>query len=167
MAETRDFLPGTFLADNHLSEHFVAPDLVILNQPIADFHVFSRLWKHTKYRICADGGANRLYDMFVGELESGKYDELKDKPVVTYCTGGIRCEVLSALMRNRGFTEVYQLDGGIARYGEKFKDSALWQGSLHVFDARMRRAGRITAVRPGAMRTSGNSHTAAETVAVG
>jgi UPF0176 protein len=50
---------------------------------------------------------------FIKELDSGKYDALKDKPVVTYCTGGIRCEVLSSLMVNRGFKEVYQLDGGI------------------------------------------------------
>ncbi len=35
---------------------------------------------------------------FVRELESGKYDHLKDQPVVTYCTGGVRCEVLSAMM---------------------------------------------------------------------
>ncbi|MBT1001328.1 rhodanese-related sulfurtransferase [Paenarthrobacter sp. DKR-5] len=74
---------------------------------------------------------------FIRELESGKYDELKDKPVVTYCTGGIRCEVLSSLMVNRGFKEVYQLDGGIVRYGEAFKDRGLWEGSLYVFDRRM------------------------------
>ncbi|WP_062213135.1 oxygen-dependent tRNA uridine(34) hydroxylase TrhO [Demequina oxidasica] len=73
---------------------------------------------------------------FVAELNSGKYDHLKDTPVVTYCTGGIRCEVLSSLMINRGFSEVYQLDGGIARYGEEFKDSGLWEGSLYVFDGR-------------------------------
>jgi UPF0176 protein len=73
---------------------------------------------------------------FVAELDSGKYDELKGKPVVTYCTGGIRCEVLSSLMVNRGFGEVYQLDGGIARYGERFGDDGLWQGSLYVFDGR-------------------------------
>ncbi|MBT2515065.1 rhodanese-related sulfurtransferase [Arthrobacter sp. ISL-30] len=74
---------------------------------------------------------------FIKELDSGKYDELKDKPVVTYCTGGIRCEVLSSLMVNRGFKEVYQLDGGIVRYGETFKDQGLWEGSLYVFDKRM------------------------------
>jgi UPF0176 protein len=74
---------------------------------------------------------------FVAELESGKYDHLKNRPIVTYCTGGIRCEVLSSLMVNRGFGEVYQLDGGIARYGETFGDSGLWQGSLYVFDGRM------------------------------
>lgn len=74
---------------------------------------------------------------FLAELDSGKYDDLKDRPVVTYCTGGIRCEVLTAHMRRRGFQEVYQLDGGIVRYGEAFKDRGLWEGSLYVFDRRM------------------------------
>jgi UPF0176 protein len=74
---------------------------------------------------------------FVAELESGKYDHLKNEPVVTYCTGGIRCEVLSSLMVSRGFSEVYQLDGGIVGYGEKYGNSGLWKGSLYVFDKRM------------------------------
>ena len=74
---------------------------------------------------------------FVHELDSGKYDHLKHKAVVTYCTGGVRCEVLSSLMRSRGFGEVYQLDGGIVRYGEAFGDTGLWEGSLYVFDKRM------------------------------
>jgi UPF0176 protein len=74
---------------------------------------------------------------FVAELDSGKYDYLKDQPVVTYCTGGIRCEVLSALMITRGFREVYQLEGGIATYGAAFGDGGLWDGSLYVFDNRM------------------------------
>jgi len=74
---------------------------------------------------------------FIRELESGKYDELKDKKVVTYCTGGIRCEILTPLMKNRGFKEVYQIDGGIVKYGEKFADEGLWEGSLYVFDDRM------------------------------
>lgn len=74
---------------------------------------------------------------FITEIESGKYDHLKDKPIVTYCTGGIRCEVLSGIMKNRGFQEVYQIKGGIVRYGETFKDQGLWEGSLYVFDKRM------------------------------
>ncbi|MDQ8043482.1 MAG: rhodanese-related sulfurtransferase [Patulibacter sp.] len=75
---------------------------------------------------------------FVGELDSGKYDDLKGRPVVTYCTGGVRCEVLSSLMKQRGFEDVYQLDGGIARYGEVYGDGGLWSGSLYVFDGRGR-----------------------------
>lgn len=75
---------------------------------------------------------------FVAELESGRYDDLKERPVVTYCTGGIRCEILSALMVNRGFREVYQVDGGIVRYGEAYGDDGLWEGTLAVFDGRER-----------------------------
>lgn len=74
---------------------------------------------------------------FIRELESGKYDELKDKKVITYCTGGVRCELLSAMMKNRGFNDVYQIDGGIVKYGEKYGDDGLWEGSLYVFDGRM------------------------------
>ena len=74
---------------------------------------------------------------FVTEIESGKYDHLKEKPVITYCTGGIRCEVLSSVMKTRGFKEVYQIDGGIVTYGKEFGDDGLWEGSLYTFDNRM------------------------------
>jgi UPF0176 protein len=74
---------------------------------------------------------------FIREIESGKYDHIKDKPVVTYCTGGIRCEILSAAMKKRGFNEVYQIDGGIVKYGERFGDEASWEGSLYIFDDRI------------------------------
>lgn len=74
---------------------------------------------------------------FIKELEDPKYDKIKDKPIVTYCTGGVRCEILSVLMKNRGFKEVYQVDGGIVKYGEKYKDEGHWEGSLYIFDNRM------------------------------
>ncbi len=74
---------------------------------------------------------------FIKEIESDKYHDIKDKPVVTYCTGGIRCEALSVLMKNRGFKEVYQIDGGIVKYGEKYGDDGLWEGNLYIFDGRM------------------------------
>jgi UPF0176 protein len=57
--------------------------------------------------------------------------------VITYCTGGIRCEVISAMMKKRGFKDVYQIDGGIVKYGEAYGDDGLWEGSLRVFDDRM------------------------------
>lgn len=75
---------------------------------------------------------------FVAELDSGRYDHLKNRPVITYCTGGIRCEILSVLMKNRGFSEVYQVEGGIVRYAEQFRDRGLWEGSLYVFDERLK-----------------------------
>ena len=74
---------------------------------------------------------------FITELESDKYDDIKDKKVITYCTGGIRCEVISAMMKKRGFKDVYQIDGGIVKYGEAYGDDGLWEGSLRVFDNRM------------------------------
>jgi hypothetical protein len=71
VAETTLFNPGLFLLEADLPGDCIPPpDLLILNQPIASFNVFSRLWSHTNYRICADGGANRLYDMFSGALEA-------------------------------------------------------------------------------------------------
>lgn len=74
---------------------------------------------------------------FIAELESDKYDAIKNKKIVTYCTGGVRCEVISAMMKKRGFNDVYQIDGGIAKYGESYGDDGLWEGSLRVFDKRM------------------------------
>lgn len=74
---------------------------------------------------------------FKKELEDPKYNDMKNKPVVTYCTGGVRCEILSSMMKKRGFKEVYQLDGGIVKYGETYADDGLWEGSLYVFDGRM------------------------------
>lgn len=89
-----------------------------------------------KFKGAVVPDVNTTHD-FIRELESGKYDWMKDRPVVTYCTGGIRCEILSALMINRGFKEIYQIDGGIVRYGEKYGNDGLWEGSLYVFDKRM------------------------------
>jgi UPF0176 protein len=89
-----------------------------------------------KFKSAVVPNTNTTHD-FKKELESGQYDSLKDKAVVTYCTAGIRCEILSVLMKNRGFKEVYQIDGGIVKYGESYKDDGLWEGSLRVFDDRI------------------------------
>lgn len=74
---------------------------------------------------------------FKKDIEEGEISKYKDRPIVTYCTGGIRCEILSAMMLNRGYKEVYQIDGGIVKYGEQNKDDGLWEGKLFVFDDRM------------------------------
>jgi UPF0176 protein len=41
-------------------------------------------------------------------------------------------------MKNRGFKEVYQIEGGIVRYAEQYRDTGLWEGSLYVFDNRLK-----------------------------
>jgi len=65
-----------------------------------------------------------------------KLEPLKEKKVLMYCTGGIRCEKASALLRSRGFRDVYQLHGGIVTYQEQFGNEH-WQGECFVFDQRM------------------------------
>ena len=60
------------------SDVTATPNLLILNQPISDFAVFAQLWSRAGYRLCADGGANRLYDMFCGELEARRDDFVGD-----------------------------------------------------------------------------------------
>ena len=66
--------------------------------------------------------------------------DAKDKTVVTFCTGGIRCEKATAFMQNIGFKDVYQLKGGILKYLEVTKEDQennYWNGECVVFDKRM------------------------------
>jgi UPF0176 protein len=63
-------------------------------------------------------------------------DQLKDRTVVTYCTGGIRCEKAALAMRDAGVEHVWQLDGGILRYLETMRDAPHWHGRCFVFDER-------------------------------
>lgn len=64
------------------------------------------------------------------------YEYLKDKKILLYCTGGIRCEKASSLMIQKGFENVHQLDGGIYNYCKKFP-SGNFLGTCLVFDDRM------------------------------
>ena len=69
-----------------------------------------------------------------------KLNENKDKKVVMYCTGGIRCEKASAYMKHKGFKEVYHLEGGIIEYArqvEKQKLENKFIGKNFVFDQRL------------------------------
>ena len=63
-------------------------------------------------------------------------EDLKDKTVLTVCTGGVRCEKASGLLLKSGFKDVYQLDGGIVSYMEKYPGKD-FKGSLYVFDQRV------------------------------
>jgi UPF0176 protein len=61
---------------------------------------------------------------------------LKNKTVLTVCTGGVRCEKASGFLITQGFTDVYQLDGGIVSYMEKYPNED-FKGKLYVFDGRV------------------------------
>lgn len=63
-------------------------------------------------------------------------EKFKDKKVVTVCTGGVRCEKASGYLIKNGFTNVYQLHGGMHRYMEEFSNTD-FLGKLYVFDGRI------------------------------
>jgi UPF0176 protein len=63
-------------------------------------------------------------------------EHLKNKTVLTVCTGGVRCEKASGYLLQQGFTDVYQLDGGIVSYMEKYPNED-FLGKLYVFDNRI------------------------------
>jgi UPF0176 protein len=64
--------------------------------------------------------------------------EHKDKKILTYCTGGIRCEKLTGVFLNQGFKEVYHLDGGIVSYVKDPEvQGRLFDGKCYVFDERI------------------------------
>lgn len=63
-------------------------------------------------------------------------EALKDKTIVTFCTGGVRCEKAGPLLAKQGFNHVYQLDGGVLRYFEEC-GGAYWHGDCFVFDERL------------------------------
>ena len=64
----------------------------------------------------------------------------KDRPIVMYCTGGIRCEKASAYYKHKGFNKVYQLEGGIIKYAQQVEQEGLenrFKGKNFVFDERL------------------------------
>ena len=62
-------------------------------------------------------------------------DQLKDKKVMMYCTGGIRCVKASAMLKQRGVEDVSHLSGGIHRYVEKYGREGFWKGKRKVIVA--------------------------------
>ena len=79
----------------------------------------------------------RDFPKWLKEQDFTKEDK-NNKKVAMFCTGGIRCEKASSLMKNEGFKKVYHLKGGILKYFESVsKDKSLWDGECFVFDDRV------------------------------
>ena len=81
-------------------------------------------------------------DTFKEELDTviKTYEGSKDKPILMYCTGGIRCEKASAWMKHKGFGNVYHLEGGIINYVNQVRESGIenkFKGVNFVFDQRL------------------------------
>jgi UPF0176 protein len=91
---------------------------------------------HFKNAICPDVDTFREELQVVEDLMKNQ----KDKNLLMYCTGGIRCEKASAWMKHIGFKNVFQLDGGIIRYAQEVKSKGLenkFIGKNFVFDERL------------------------------
>lgn len=95
---------------------------------------------HFKNALTLDIDNFRDFPEKVKELE-----HLKGKKILTYCTGGIKCEKASAYLLEQGFEDVYQLHGGIIKYGKE-AEGADFEGKCYVFDNRI--AVEVNSVNP-------------------
>lgn len=78
--------------------------------------------------------------------------EHKHKKIAMYCTGGIRCEKSTAYLKQLGFNQVYQLEGGILNYLQLIPaNQSLWQGSCFVFDNRVAVDGNLDSLDKGSI----------------
>ena len=82
--------------------------------------------------------------------------EFQDKKILTYCTGGIKCEKASAYLLEQGFENVYQLHGGIIKYGLE-ADGEDFDGKCYVFDGRV--AVEVNTVNPTVISLCHHCHT--------
>jgi UPF0176 protein len=79
------------------------------------------------------------------EAAQAHRSQLAGRTVVTYCTGGIRCEKAALALTEAGVEHVHQLDGGILRYLERVPGARHWQGRCFVFDERVSLDADLTA----------------------
>jgi Predicted sulfurtransferase len=161
--ETKLKYKSSFHSENPFKRVFVKikPEIVTLRQKVAlekgvGTHVSPREWNELlrdeevflldtrndyEVRIGTFRGAvnpktEKFSDLprFVAE----NLDPAKHKKVAMFCTGGIRCEKFAPFMKQIGFENVYQLEGGILKYLEEIPESeSLWEGECFVFDERI------------------------------
>lgn len=121
---------GRHLSPREFHEMMQRPDVVILDGRTGYEYDLG----HFRGAIRPEVDSFREFPTWIREHMT----DARKRPILTYCTGGIRCEKLTAFMLDEGFDEVYQLDGGIVSYG-KDEDvrGALWDGRCYVFDERI------------------------------
>ncbi len=123
----KNLTPKEFLELYEKRGEEIGKDVIILD---ARNEYESRVGKF-KGAITPDIKTFREFPKIVNELK-----DKKDKKIVMYCTGGIRCEKASAYLRQQGFEDVSQLRGGILTFGKSFPNT-IWEGKCFVFDKRL------------------------------
>src|SRR3989344_3766445 len=119
---------GKFLTPSQLKEMLDRREDIVMVDMRNDYE--AKIGKFRNARTLSMKNFRELPNV-VNEIE-----DLKDKKIVTYCTGGIRCEKASAYLVENGFKDVYQIKGGILKFGEEFPDT-YWEGKCFVFDGRI------------------------------
>jgi UPF0176 protein len=123
-------ITGERLSPKAFYEAMHRPDAVVLDGR----NDYESALGHFKGALCPPLRNFREFPDWIREHEQ----ELRGKTILTYCTGGIRCEKLSGYLKQQGFDRVYQLDGGIVSYG---KDPEVqgrdFEGLCYVFDERI------------------------------
>ncbi len=118
---------GTYLAPKTLQQMYNEEEVVLLDVRSNYEHKLGKF----KGAITLDMDNFRAFPHKVASLSN-----LKNKKVITYCTGGVKCEKASAHLLDQGFKQVYQLRGGIIQYGMD-TDGANFEGTCYVFDRRL------------------------------
>jgi UPF0176 protein len=121
---------GTRVSGPEWNELISAPDTIVIDTR-NDYEV-----KLGTFEGAVDPATETFRD-FPAWVEANR-DRLAGRKVAMFCTGGIRCEKATALVKATGFDDVYHLDGGILRYLEEMPvQESLWQGECFVFDERV------------------------------
>ncbi|GAB4236251.1 MAG: rhodanese-related sulfurtransferase [Chlamydiales bacterium] len=124
-------LTGTHLEPEAWKEMLEKEDKHLLIDVRNDYE-----WKVGKFENAETPACSTFREFRTYAQELKNRIDPSETPVMMYCTGGIRCEVYSALLKEYGFKNVYQLKGGIINYGKKV-GAKHWLGKLFVFDDRM------------------------------
>ncbi|EOR93238.1 Rhodanese domain protein UPF0176, Firmicutes subgroup [Arcticibacter svalbardensis MN12-7] len=135
---------GIHLEPNEFLEMKDRDDVVILDVRSNYEHALGKF----KNAVTLDIDNFRDFPAMINELA-----QYKDKKIITYCTGGIKCEKASALLLHEGFPEVYQLHGGIIKYGKEAGGED-FEGKCYVFDNRV--AVDVNKVNPVVISTCSN-----------
>lgn len=120
--------PAPFMSPEELKARLDRGDDVVLLDTRNDVEVETGTFKGAVF------WGNRNFTEF-GEVAQQHIDELKNKTIVSFCTGGIRCEKAAPYLQSLGAKDVYQLEGGILRYFEKVGRDH-YDGDCFVFDER-------------------------------
>ncbi len=121
---------GTRVSPDEWNQLITDPDVVLVDTR-NDYEVELGTFKN------AENPHTENFRDFPAYVQNHLLDK-KNKKIAMFCTGGIRCEKSTAYLKELGFNEVYQLEGGILNYIDKIPSKhSLWQGKCFVFDERI------------------------------